>query len=356
MAYESYNRVKEVQKYRRLFFSLCWFHAILLERKKFKMLGWNIGYDFNDSDFDICENILAMYLDETRKQIELTHENPNEIPWDAIRYLIAEANYGGRVTEHPDNRILRSGCGALYVMDARKTKVTDGANAFGQHTNAEISSSLADTDTLMQTMIEVAAPPEEVDISTVQRRIGHLSDEQIQILLHAVREHQGNSIADDSELAESAVAAGWSKGDSRDIGEENIDWEEVRDRNEADTSPLKVCLLQESERYNILLSAVRSSIKVLQKGIQGLVVISKEQEAVMNSLYQGSVPVSWLFAYPSPRGRILASDSVSVDALSFDFVVQNQEESQITALPKEGAYIKSALVRKSERSPLLEGR
>ena len=31
---ESYNRVKEVQKYRRLFFSLCWFHAILLERKK----------------------------------------------------------------------------------------------------------------------------------------------------------------------------------------------------------------------------------------------------------------------------------------------------------------------------------
>ena len=55
----------------------------------------------------------------------------------------------------------------------------------------------------------------EVDISTVQRRIGHLSDEQIQILLHAVREHQGNSIADDSELAESAVAAGWSKGDSR---------------------------------------------------------------------------------------------------------------------------------------------
>ena len=40
----------------------------------------NIGYDFNDSDFDMNENILAMYLDE----------NPTEIPWDAIRYLIAE--------------------------------------------------------------------------------------------------------------------------------------------------------------------------------------------------------------------------------------------------------------------------
>ena len=36
------------------------------------------------------ENILAMYLDE----------NPTEIPWDAIRYLIAEArNTGSMVPE-----------------------------------------------------------------------------------------------------------------------------------------------------------------------------------------------------------------------------------------------------------------
>eukprot|EP00913_Durusdinium_trenchii_P009754 g9162.t1 len=137
----------ETQKYRRLFFSLCWFHAVLLERKKFKMLGWNIGYDFNDSDFDICENILAMYLDE----------NPTEIPWDAIRYLIAEANYGGRVTEHPDNRVLRSYDGSLhsYRQYVQSLPLSEPPEAFGQHTNAEISSSLADTDILMQTMIEV---------------------------------------------------------------------------------------------------------------------------------------------------------------------------------------------------------
>ncbi|CAK9054035.1 Dynein axonemal heavy chain 2 (Axonemal beta dynein heavy chain 2) (Ciliary dynein heavy chain 2) [Durusdinium trenchii] len=170
---DSYNRVKETQKYRRLFFSLCWFHAVLLERKKFKMLGWNIGYDFNDSDFDICENILAMYLDE----------NPTEIPWDAIRYLIAEANYGGRVTEHPDNRVLRSYVNEFFCTAALQPKfqlstlntyyipedgslhsyrqyvqslpLSEPPEAFGQHTNAEISSSLADTDILMQTMIEV---------------------------------------------------------------------------------------------------------------------------------------------------------------------------------------------------------
>ncbi|KAL3268444.1 hypothetical protein HHI36_007555, partial [Cryptolaemus montrouzieri] len=40
------------EKYKKLLFSLCFFHAILLERKKFQQLGWNVIYSFNDSDFE----------------------------------------------------------------------------------------------------------------------------------------------------------------------------------------------------------------------------------------------------------------------------------------------------------------
>ena len=40
-------------KYKKLLFSLCFFHSLLLERRKFLMLGWNIVYGFNDSDFEV---------------------------------------------------------------------------------------------------------------------------------------------------------------------------------------------------------------------------------------------------------------------------------------------------------------
>lgn len=34
----------------------------MIERKKFKTLGWNIVYGFNDSDFKVCEDLLAIYM------------------------------------------------------------------------------------------------------------------------------------------------------------------------------------------------------------------------------------------------------------------------------------------------------
>lgn len=163
---------------------------------------------------------------------------------------------------------------------------------------------------------------------------------------------------------------------------EELDWNEVAERNAADPSPLKVCLLQEIERYNELLVKLRASNKLLIKGIQGFVVISKEQEDVLKSLFEGRVPTSWLSAYPSLKplgswtpdlvdrisqlnfwayegipkafwlggltyptslltGLLQATarkQMLSVDVLSFDFIVQAGDEASITQLPKEGSY------------------
>ena len=69
----------------------------MLERRKFGSLGWNILYDFNESDLEtsltVVSNLLSSYED---------------IPYDAIEYFVGEIIYGGRVTDEFDRRLLKT--------------------------------------------------------------------------------------------------------------------------------------------------------------------------------------------------------------------------------------------------------
>ncbi len=53
---------EEMAQFKKLIWCLAWFHTIIIERKKFKSLGWDVPYDFNDSDFNICKDIIANYI------------------------------------------------------------------------------------------------------------------------------------------------------------------------------------------------------------------------------------------------------------------------------------------------------
>lgn len=88
--------------FRELVYVLAFSHAVIQERKKFGKIGWNVTYDFNDSDFRICIRLINMYL-------EKAFVNKDDVlPWETLRYLIGEAMYGGRVTDNFDRRILNT--------------------------------------------------------------------------------------------------------------------------------------------------------------------------------------------------------------------------------------------------------
>lgn len=159
--------------YKRLMFCLCFFNALIIERRKFGPLGWNIPYEFSASDLKISQSQLKMFLDEYK-----------DIPFEALRYMVAEANYGGRVTDPKDRRCIatlletyynpavlkkdnykycESGAyyvpsdGAIeeYVEFVKEMPIADLTEVFGLHNNADITSAINDTNSLLSTALSM---------------------------------------------------------------------------------------------------------------------------------------------------------------------------------------------------------
>ena len=94
-------------QWRKLLFGLSFFHAVVQERRKFGPLGFNIKYDFNDSDLEVSTVHLKMFLDSEAE----------EIPWDAMTYVTGHINYGGRVTDDWDRVCLLAILKRFYTID-----------------------------------------------------------------------------------------------------------------------------------------------------------------------------------------------------------------------------------------------
>jgi dynein heavy chain, axonemal len=90
---EELRQTDKPGSFQKLLFGLSFYHALVIERKKFGPLGWNIPYEFNDTDMDISAAQLALYV-----------SSYSEIPYKVLQQLTSVVNYGGRITDDKDMR------------------------------------------------------------------------------------------------------------------------------------------------------------------------------------------------------------------------------------------------------------
>ncbi|CAK1600591.1 unnamed protein product [Parnassius mnemosyne] len=357
-------------KYRRLLFCIAFFHCTLIARKRFRQLGYNAVYSFNDADFEVSDNLLANYLEEYE-----------EVPWAALRYLLAVINYGGHITDDWDKRVLLAYINHFFCEEAHDTQfyrlssvaayhvprdgslqsyrdfvellpAAERADSLGQHASADVAALAQDATIMCSTLFSLSSTGVGGAAGGEDQKVDELAAEMLNKLPSKI----------DLETTE------------RLMGPEIV-------------MPMCVSLLQEIGYYNVLITEIVSGLKELRRAIEGLVVMSEMLEVMYTCIFEGKVPsfwqkgrptlkalgawcrevwargaalgawaaaprappaLCWLPALLAPTGFLTAvmqttarGEGWPIDTLCWEFTVMTLEESAIVRPPRDGGvYIR----------------
>jgi len=275
------NSKPEVCK--RLVFATCLFHAVVQERRKFGPLGFCIRYELTDGDRDV--NLM---------QTKVLVDQYDETPLKVLQVLFTDVNYGGRVTDDRDRRLMsalvlnfinKESCEAGYKyspsgvfrnLDEGATykqymeyiselPATAAPEIFGMHDNADITCNLQAQEQICETILSLQTG----SAGTAGKSQDDVIDEACADIMEKVVQAQ--------------------------------DMEPVYDKYPVTyNESYNTVLHQELIRYNKLLNTLHGNLKNIRKAIKGLVVMSEVLEKASNSIFNNQVPAIWeKNGYPS---------------------------------------------------------
>ncbi|KAJ1345302.1 hypothetical protein BSLG_000815 [Batrachochytrium salamandrivorans] len=266
-------------QYKPLLYGLAFLHSIVQERRKFGPLGWNIPYEFNQSDLAASVQFVQNHVDELAPKATIS--------WNTARFMFCEVHYGGRVTDDYDRRLLQT-YGKVWFGDhmfldtfcfykgyliphlksideyrqsIETLPLADTPDAFGLHPNADISCQTKESQRMLDTIMSIQP-----------KDSGSGSGE--------TREEAVKRMANDllSKLPES-----FEKNRTK-----------MMIQKQGGPKPLNIFLSQEIDRMQAVISAVMSTLSDLRLAIDGTIIMASSLQNALDALYDARVPESWV--------------------------------------------------------------
>ena len=254
-------------RFKSILFSLCFFHAVVMERRKFGSLGWNRNYPFAEGDLTVSIQVLGNYLEG----------NSGKIPWEDLRYLTGDVMYGGHITDDEDRRLCSTYLGKYfreelldqielyegfqsppplsydkYIEYINTNMALETPKMFGLHPNAELDFRTSMGNNLFTTMGNLMPRDAGGDGGP---SVNDVVKEQLDSILE--EKVKDDFIFDYEELLASIP---------------------VEERG-----PFQNFFLQEIERMNKLVKEIRRDLKELDLGLSGVLTTTDAMEKLMAS-------------------------------------------------------------------------
>jgi hypothetical protein len=273
------SETSDIEK--QMIFNLSFFHAVVLERIQFGSIGWNIPYEFNPSDLAISRKHLKTFL----------AESGGTIPFEALTYVIGELNYGGRVTDRWDRRLLLSLLQKFFSETTLRRDFSFGAS----YPTPAVTMNLHQIDELLSTW-PLVTEGEDVGLSQNASTITARNDALR--IFNSLIEIQPTLVAASGSISEDQFALNLVESLISQVPKTFNVHEFERKYDLTDT--INTVLHHEIILYNKLITFVANSLATLQRGLKGLIVIDDRLEVLTKRLLANKIPEIWIeHSFPS---------------------------------------------------------
>ena len=291
--------------WRKLMYSIAFMHSIVQERRKFGPLGWCVPYEFNNGDLQAS----LIFLEK--------HLYNGAVSWQTLQYMVAEAQYGGKVTDDMDRRLLSTyvaqwlqpGCleddfsfnpgrplsriDFNYVVpdylevDSYRTYVRgfediDNPELFGLHPTADLSFRNREAAAFLGTFGSTAP--------TASSSGGGPGS--------SAKSGKAKGGASAQEVEVGAKAADYLDRLPADYKDEDV-IKALNSQGAGLAVPLNIFAYQEVQRLQAVLALVRNMLQNIQAALRGEVVLTGELQDAMNAIFVAQVPHTWVYTATS---------------------------------------------------------